>query len=645
MDKIKKYISIFAFLSVLLLFNSKLLLSQYKYDFDFNKNWEWLDLFISDATLSNSLLPAVRQLSEEYTIDEGRILFKTLVNLDSLNQIRLLPAISGLDPSKNKTFRRYIIEKELLHFNERDNFRGLIEAAQVVTKIRNNFSPNRRIFNDRKFYLKTIDKYDTNTVINFDIKGAVQILDLVTKDSLTSDDYRNIDLSPYLNMVYNTGKYVCTSKGEFKKSLYYARRKEPILILYKFLNPSSFLNMGYISVYASNYRKVISTILTQSGNIKFYIVNLLSQFFPKGARFNVLVDFLFGYENCNWNSHSNNLPLNLTQFGDDYEFLSKYLIRGLFGFEKDNTIIDIFPYLFKGSDTLILQVMKEVFEGGISNYIAPILAENRPAALLEKDFLLFKSTIYAILQNKKTSVIDSLLSLGRDNRFLFYTMGTQMASSIDKALGRYYITKSLTDGPISFFKIYEQAYAVDSKQIRDIFQFRAEFEKKVEEMNSVIDKQMYNDFIKLKSENKSGELLIKNIEKLNSKYDNRNDKYIFNLLAGQLLYMVDLYDKSFEYFDKALPYVPDKIKTVKEIAKLYLDDEANEAAIKMYSKYIEYAPQNPDSYLNRADVYYLINNFTKAKVDYEKVLQYQPDNKYVIAKLNAINTELQRTKN
>ena len=595
---------------------------------------------VDNATLSNMLLPAVKELSNDYTIDEGRILFRTLTHLDSLNQIKLLPAVSNLDPTKNKAFRKYNIEKELSYFNERDNFRGLIEAALVVTKMKKNLSPNRKIFNDRNFFLKTIDTYDTNTVINFDFKGALQILDLVSKDSLTYEDFRSIDKSKYLNMVYNTGKVICTSKNTFTKSLYYARRKEPIIVLYKFINPVSFLNLGYLSVYSSNYKRVLNTIQSQSGNIKFYIINLLSQFFPKGARFNVIVNFLFAYENCNWNSHSKNLPMNLTQFGDDYEYLAKYLTRELFTYEKENTILDIFPYLFAGTDTLILQVMKEVFEGGISNFIAPILAENRPAALMEKDFLLFKSTIYAILQNKNSNVIDSLLSLGHDSRFLFYTMGTQMAATLDKILGRDYITKSLIQGPISFFKTYIEAYHADSKQIRDIFQFRTEFENKVEEMSSKINKQMYFDFANIKLENKPGDMVLKDIENLSKKYEKRTDTYVFNLLAGQLLFASDMYDKSFEYFEKALPFLPDKIRSTKEMANLFLSDTAYESAIKMLTKYIEYAPKNPDAYLSRADVYFAINDFAKARSDYEKVLELDSQDKYVRAKIIEIDEEL-----
>jgi|WetSurMetagenome_2_1015567.scaffolds.fasta_scaffold65275_1 hypothetical protein len=621
-------------------FVSQFVYSQNKFEFDFEKNWEWTDLLTYNATLSNDLLSAVKILVNEYSIDEARFLFRTLTHLDSLNQVKLLPGVSALDPTKNRSFRKYLIEKELNCFDKSDDFKGLIQTALVVTNIKKNFSPNRKIFNNRQFYLKTIGNFDTNTVINFDCEGALQIINLVTKDSLTYEDYRIIENSPYLNMVYNRGEVICTSKEIFTKSLYYARRKEPIVVLYKFINPSSFLNLGYVSVYSSNFINVINTFQSQRENIKFYIINLLSQYFPKGAKFNVIVNFLFGYENCNWNMHSENLPVNITLFGDDYEYFAKYLVRELFIYEKDNTFIDVFPYLFSGSDTLILQIIKDVFEGGISNYIAPILAENRPASLMEKDFLLFKSTIYAILQKKNSSVIDSLISLGRDSRFLFYTMGTQMATSIDQIMGREYIKKSLVRGPISFFVTYIETYHNDPSKIRDIFRFRSEFENKIYEMNSVINKQMYLDFAKMNLGYWTKEEALKNVSNLEKKYGNRKDKYIFDLLAGQFLQTYKILDKSFEYFEKALPFLPDKNRSSKKMGNLFFANKGYALAAKMYSKYIDYSSKNPDAYFCRAEVYYLSNEYEKAKADYEKVLQLDPENKASQKKLQMINEEL-----
>ena len=101
-----------------------------------------------------------------------------------------------------------------------------------------------------------------------------------------------------------------------------------------------------------------------------------------------------------------------------------------------------------------------------------------------------------------------------------------------------------------------------------------------------------------------------------------------------------MYDKSFDYYEKALPFLPDKIRSTKEIANLFLSDTAYESAIKMLTKYIEYAPKNPDAYLRRADVYFAINDFVKAKNDYEKVIELDSQNKYVKAKLIEIYEEL-----
>ena len=94
-----------------------------------------------------------------------------------------------------------------------------------------------------------------------------------------------------------------------------------------------------------------------------------------------------------------------------------------------------------------------------------------------------------------------------------------------------------------------------------------------------------------------------------------------------------MYAKSYDYFEKALPFLPDKIRSAKQIAQLFLSDTAYESAIKMLTKYIEFSPKNPDAYLSRADVYFSINDFEKAKSDYEKVIELDSQNEIVKAKL------------
>ncbi|MCX6163663.1 MAG: hypothetical protein NTU73_02185, partial [Ignavibacteriae bacterium] len=149
-----------------------------------------------------------------------------------------------------------------------------------------------------------------------------------------------------------------------------SKNKKPLVEIYKLLNPYGFGGLGFVSTHIGEFKNIIRTLDISQGKLKFYIINLLSQFFPKGAWLEANVNFLFGNFDNNNNEYLEKLLVNMCVFGDDYEYLSRYLTRRLFIYEKYNTQLDIFPYLFMNEDTLILKLMTEVYDGGISNYMA-----------------------------------------------------------------------------------------------------------------------------------------------------------------------------------------------------------------------------------------------------------------------------------
>ncbi|MCX6163664.1 MAG: hypothetical protein NTU73_02190 [Ignavibacteriae bacterium] len=132
---------------------TKTLPAQINYEFDFNKNWEWFDLYSSNPAISNQLIKNIQDLSKEWSIEEARHLFRNLVKLDSLNDILNLPQIIDTDSNVGKRTWKLAALKELKYFSEPETFRGLISAATTITKIKKYFCPDRKLFDNRKFYI------------------------------------------------------------------------------------------------------------------------------------------------------------------------------------------------------------------------------------------------------------------------------------------------------------------------------------------------------------------------------------------------------------------------------------------------------------------------------------------------------------
>ncbi|MCX6163988.1 MAG: tetratricopeptide repeat protein, partial [Ignavibacteriae bacterium] len=262
---------------------------------------------------------------------------------------------------------------------------------------------------------------------------------------------------------------------------------------------------------------------------------------------------------------------------------------------------------------------------------------NRPLSLLEIDFFHFKATTNAILFKRKKSVVDSLLKAGFSGRFLFYTMGAQMAYTKARTLGRTASNDALIYGPMEFFKIYVDAYEADKKQITDKFQFNSRFEDKIFEMRTKIPKEIYREMYDINVRYIDPSPIPGVLEKIKLKYiKDKEESYYFYLIGGQLLFDNGFYNKSLVYFNKCINELPAKINVSRKMGLSYYEKEAYEEAIEMFNNYVKYSPLSADPYLQRGKAYYMKKQFDKAKTDFEKILQINPANEEAIKYLDLL---------
>ncbi len=614
--------------------------AQSKYGFDFERDWEWVDLLFNDLSSSEAISSAVKLLMNEYTIEEARILFRELIKLDSLNDLKRLPEIVRLDLKRNQEKWDTKIRIGLKDFNERNTFAGLISSAVTLSVIRRPFLFGGKSFKNREYISNILENVNLDVKLDYNYSGANEIIDLLEKETLPDDISDIIDNSELIQAILKPNNKNGITKDELIKCLKNSQLNEPLFVLYKLINPTSFYNFGGISLHIKDFRKLIGSIQYNEAKIKYEILSHLALYFPKDLSLTTEILFLLGNNGSHWKIADNKFGIDLEYIGDDYDYLVKLITRELYLDALRENQLNVYSYLVNPKDSLLLKVMTIVFTGGTANHIAAILQENRPAVLLEKDFLFFKKTFNAIKKRKKLTIIDSLINTGGSERGPFNTMGTQMANSIDKVLGRAALKKCLMLGPVCFFTHYIEAYEQDSKQIRHIFRFPSEIEDKIISLTQFFPEEIFKNVIKLKIYKSDSTQLINELKNLSEKYKKDKRFYIFNLLSGRLLYESGYYTNASEYYRKSLDGLPGKSKASKELGFLFLTKGAYIEALEMFNLYVQYSPDNSDAYESRGFLYYKISEFEKAKEDYEKALSIIPDLKSAKDMLDKINKEL-----
>lgn len=612
--------------------------AQNKYGFDFEKDWYWADLLSYKSASSEVIQSSIKYLMNEYTIEEARLLFRELTKLDSLNEILRLPEIAKYDLGRNRSKWETKINKGLKGFDERNTFSGIITSATTLSVIRRPFLFSGKSFKNRDYNISIIEFVNLDVKLNFDYTGANEILDLLDSDASENNLISIIDKSDLLQSILSTRCKPSITQKDFIQCIKNSKRNEPLFVLYKLINPTSFFDLGGISLYKKNFRELISSLRLNEGKIRYETLRRLALYFPKELSLASNIFFLLGDNGDCWGTDESDIGIDLEYYGDNYESLVRAITRELYLHALKENQLNVYRYLVDKRDTLMLEVLTSVFNGGTANHIAPILQENRPAYLLEKDFLFFNKTINAIRKKKDIELIDSLIYEGSKEKGPFNTMGTQMANSIEKVLGKEAFKNTLKLGPVCFFNCYIEAYDLDSKHIRSIFRFPSKIEDEILNLVPLCPESIFSKVLKLKKYEKDSAKLISQIKKLSNKYKKDKNFFVFNLLAGQLLFESGYYKDAFMFYEKSLDDLPNKSKTIRELGFLFYDKKAYDESLDMFTLYIHNCPNEADAYECRGLLYYTAGDYEKAKIDYEKALSILPNlenAKYMLKKINA----------
>ena len=531
--------------------------SQHNYGFDFNVEWEWYDLMLDDKCKNSTILTGyIKSLMEDFSIEDGRLLFKELTKLESLTDIKDMIYVPHLEDDPYQISWRANLDTNLQNFNEFDTFDGLISTAYKLSKyhIKDYFTGG--FFKKRRFYENVIPAHTLNIKIDLEYFPANFLLNLFDNMNISEEEMQVIDTSEILRSFYDSVNNPGMDVEKLIKMINFSQRKEPLIQILKILNPLSARVFGGVSLYTQNFRRVINTITRYEKNIKDEALYILSVFLPDSLTFNTTAYLSFGNFNDTLYNKDDVFLIRLEECGDDYEKVSKILARGVFKVLRDDMEININKYLVKKQDSLLISILDDIYYTSCINYIASEFKEDLPSALLEKDFQFFNKSMDFVLKNRDTSGIDSLFRIGFYGQALYYTMGMQVANYIDRFSGKKDLKNAIILGPIYFYDRYIDMYEQNSDQIRSVFTFYDNFDNKVREWSGLVNYDMQKEVLNIQKYHSDSIQFFKEISRLNERY--KADFFVFNLLIGQMLYKFEYYSESIKYFRKALPYTPNK---------------------------------------------------------------------------------------
>lgn len=602
------------------------LFSQEKYGFNFGKDWEWGEMMYGGYPITIEALRTLEQMRDDIPIQQGRYLFRNLIRLDNVNQIKLIADVALLDSPQKQQRWKEKLDSAFSNIDLPNNLSGLIASASLLVDIYKTATIKATDFKGETFISKPSNDIRYKGInVNLRTSKArttLNILENATTTSLSTDDIFSLFENVPDSVLKNNFEY-------FIKAI----TDEPYINIYKLINPESFCNLGGAFIYRKEIKRCLDKLDENIDYVSQEIQLSLEEFLPNKILFNPVVDFCVGFPDDNL------LKFNLEAYGDNFTNIKNNLSRNLFVKSKECFYFDVYKYLFSGKDSLFLKIMSEVYNGGMLNYAVPVKVDNRPLNLLEKDFNHFRRTAGEIRKGSSPGFIDTLIENGLKETKLFYTMGNQMCTSIEKILGKNVTRNTIITGPLFFFKYYIESFRDDPGNIWEVFRFPKYFNDKIDSLSLIFPERMILDASEVKMLIKGNrsldsltikKIIIESKDSLIKKYklnkDFKNSVFFSELLFSELLFSENFYEESTELFLKTLKSLPNKGYSSKTFGIALFNKEAYSQSLQMFDEYVKYSYNSTDALILRAKTYIKLDNWDNAKIDLQNILNLEPWN-------------------
>lgn len=483
-----------------------------RYNFSFKRNWNWEDL--EEYSTSEQARNNIAKLKDLISIDDASFLFRQLLDMDSPEEIRRLFDYQRLQKDWGGSFYGIIPEQ----VTEKDSipvptdFETLVESALFLAEIRsNNYDAITNTgyllkFKNEPFKMPNVQIRPANMSLDLDISGIQELLKLFAKDSIIIDEAMEVASHPaFTEMIKHRQSlgYIpkpWVTEESLARFIQRAVSREPLDMIWKWLNPWNFFNFADIFLNLKAYKRLLDAIDVHKEDIVDRVLGRISLFAPKDVEFRDRFSFAVGWGIRGWATEST-AGVNIEHFKDDFDLLIRTfthetfhrlqlrvcsldtsrkdksprefedLVYFSFPDEKDRKFYEVITYIFlEGSATFI---------GGVNSTIQTEKQAVEGLKLLHRVY----QTIY---NENNLEKADELLNLGLKSNGPFYALGYYMTSRIVDKYGSVGLSHSLLEGSVEFFRRYFKIFRDTSpNNISESLRLGEEIEEKVNELSKI----------------------------------------------------------------------------------------------------------------------------------------------------------------
>nr|MBA2626416.1 hypothetical protein [Gemmatimonadales bacterium] len=562
-------------------------------------------------------------LQRELDSSEIRFLIQTLRALPRPAAIAELHALTAYEPPGESRYWAARFDEGLRGFTPDTGLAALVDAAVTLTRIR---APDR--WGAPRFSGAAWSSLDATPAapavsVRFDYAGADRLLDFLSRPDAGPADAALIGSLPaWRAMLEHRGPRAITAE-RLLVYLDHAHRRDPVHLLYKWVNPTGFWNLAGVSMHVGEFRQVIATLKAHEGELAARVGAHVGTFVPPGAHVDATVMFLFSRFADGW-AAGPMLGIDLEHFGDDYPHMQR-VIEHEIAHQVQNALVLPLPDLTETlEDQRLMVAMRGVFREGTASYISPARDAVSTDESRADDFSAFNRVYATLYDHGDLVAADRIIRGGLEGAGAFYSMGAFMAATIDSTLGRGVLEETLRTGPVDFFLRYAEAYRDPQSQVAAALRFGADLEARLGALGQRYPVHVLRDVAHAVA-NEDPVRQRAALTALGRRYANGPTGILFDILAGELFIRTGDYHEASTRLVRGLAFAPNREEIANAMAYRFMLAKAPGEALEMLNLSVAYAPDNAGAYASRCDFYQSVGEVALAWGDCRQALRLNPD--------------------
>ncbi|MFW6121043.1 MAG: DUF5700 domain-containing putative Zn-dependent protease [Petrotogales bacterium] len=261
--------------------------------------------------------------------------------------------------------------------------------------------------------------------------------------------------------------------------IFLGARKDPISVIWKWLNPWNCFNFADIFINLEHYRELLRDMETNKSDIERFVSSRIEPYVPANFEFNER--FVLGIEWAirGWATAKFG-GINIEHVKDNYVFLVNTIVHETYhriqamlypgNVGKDFNMLD--KSLEDSALDAIYKAMTYVFLEGTATYVQYGSSFSVDSEKIDEAVNLFHRISEFENEEFDKNKIEEILNIGLKSNGPFYTLGQYMSKKIDEACGKEKLATCLKKGSPEFFSLFVKSddKKIFPEKLKEIFQ-------------------------------------------------------------------------------------------------------------------------------------------------------------------------------